>query len=270
MRATTRRLAIAALVAACSLAGCGGGDEGGGGAGGGTAADKKVADAKKKAEDKKKKEKDAKKKKIKIEAVSFIETLERIVPPDEAPTIRRRLKERDFVADPTGAENRDPFHSFVLPQVGGQTTLASTGTPIAKPTGLCTKKKMVATTYALRDLKLIGIIARGAKRYALFRDAKGTGHMVERGKCVAREKAMVTEIGEGHVTVEIVPDAIPGGPEPVAERRSIPLYPNELGPEELDETEETAAPTETAPVLTPGTTPLAPPPPPPVPPPPSP
>jgi Tfp pilus assembly protein PilP len=259
----TRSVLIATLIAAlCGGAACGGDDEGGGGEAAKSGDDKTKSDAaKKKADDKKKKDADRKKKKAKIEAVSFIPTLERSVPAEEAPTIRRRLKERDFTGDPTGAENRDPFRSYVLPQLVGQTVTEPT-TTAAKPTDQCTKNKMIATNYALRDLALIGIIARGAQRFALFRDAKGVGHVVERGKCVAREKAVVTEIGEGHVTVEIVPDAIPGGPEPVAERRSLPLYPNELTVEDLDEAEENGPPTgtETAPVLTPAPTTPAPPP----------
>jgi len=251
---TSMRIVVGAVVAALAIGGCGG-DEGG--AAPKSETKKPAADAKKKADADKKKKADADKKKKakKIEAVSFIPTLERSVEGDEAKTIRRRLRETDFAPDDKGVTNRDPFRSYVLPQVpGGETPAAGTSTTVtAKPTETCTKTKMVATNYALRDLSLIGIVSRGATRYALFRDTGGVGHMVERGKCVAREKAIVTEIGEGHVTVEIVPEQMPGGPEPVAERRSIPLYANELTVESLDEAEEQGPPpgSQTAPVVPP-------------------
>lgn len=232
---------VVTMTLAAFLAGCG--DEGGGGGGAAADAKKKAdADAKKKAADAKKKTK--KKVKLKEEVASFIPTLERVVPADESKTIRRRLKERDFLADPLGAENRDPFRSFLLPQVGSDEPQAPT-TNTARPTDQCAKNKLVATNYALRDLNLIGIVVRGAQRFALFRDAKGIGHMVERGRCVGREKALVTEIGDGHVTIEIMPEAIAGGAEPTAEKKSIPLYPNELTVDDLDESEDTPTDTTT-------------------------
>ena len=234
---------VIAMAAAVSLAGCGE-DEGGGG----SAADqqkakdenaKKIAAKKKAAADRKKKSK------IKVEVASFIPTLERTVPPEEATTIRRRLKERDFVPDPLGTENRDPFRSFLLPQLGRGEVAVPIGPVTVRPTDACTRNKLVATSYPLRDLVLIGIVVRGAQRFALFRDAKGVGHMVERGRCLGRERAVITEIGDGHVTIEIMPEAVPGGPDPVAEKRSIPLYANELTVDDLAETEDT--PTEPAP-----------------------
>jgi Tfp pilus assembly protein PilP len=246
-----RKLLLAITIAGFA-AGCG--DDGGGGA----AADQKSKDdaAAKKAADKKKRDEKKKKKKVKEEVASFIATLERVVPPEEAPTIRRRLKERDFAIDPTGAENRDPFRSFLLPQVGADQPTGPTGPVVARPTDQCAKNKLVATNYALRDLKLIGIVVRGAQRYAMFKDAKGEGHMVERGKCMGREKALVTEIGDGHVTIEIVPEAVAGagGVEPTSEKKSIPLYPNELTVDDVDESEDTTSPTtEPAPVPGPPT-----------------
>lgn len=251
-RASAFALVIAGVIAG-GAAGCGEDDEGGGGGADNAAAN---ADAKKKAADAKKKAADAKKKAKKsgkpVE-VSYIPTLERTVPAEEAPTIRRRLKDRDFALDPTGTENRDPFRSYVLPQVATETI--GTSTPMVSPTDLCSKNKLVATSYAMRDLALIGIVVRGPQRFALFRDAKGVGHMVDRGKCLGREKALVTEIGDGHVTVEIVPEPVPNAPPPVPEKRSIPLYANELTVEDLDETEDTAAPQ-------PGADPLQPAPPP--------
>lgn len=247
-----RRELLLSITIAAFLAGCGE-DEGGGGAAAGGDEKAKADAAAKKAADKKKRDDKKKKKKLKEEVASFIPTLERVVPPEEAPTIRRRLKERDFAIDPTGAENRDPFRSFLLPQVGADQPTNPT-TNVARPTDQCAKNKLVATSYALRDLKLIGIVVRGAQRYAMFKDAKGEGHMVERGKCMGREKALVTEIGDGHVTIEILPEAVAGagGVEPTSEKKSIPLYPNELTVDDIDDAEEaTDAPT-TEPAAAPG------------------
>jgi Tfp pilus assembly protein PilP len=246
------RKLLLALTIAGFAAGCGEDEGGGGGAGGDEKA--KADAAAKKAADKKKRDEKKKKKKVKEEVASFIPTLERVVPPEEAPTIRRRLKERDFAIDPTGAENRDPFRSFLLPQVGTDQPTGPSGPVVARPTDQCAKNKLVATNYALRDLKLIGIVVRGAQRYAMFKDAKGEGHMVERGKCMGREKALVTEIGDGHVTIEILPEAVAGagGVEPTAEKKSIPLYPNELTVDDLDETEDTTDSPTTEPAAVPG------------------
>ena len=232
-----------AVAAAVSLAGCGE-DEGGGG---GAAADDKAkaANAKKLADKKKAAAAKKKKSKIKVEVASFIPTLERTVPPEEAGTIRRRLKERDFVPDPLGTENRDPFRSFLLPQLGRGEPAVPLGPVTVRATDACTRNKLIATNYPLRDLVLIGIVVRGAQRFALFRDAKGVGHMVERGRCLGRERAVVTEIGDGHVTIEITPEAVPGGADPVPEKKSIPLYANEITVDDLAETDD--VPTDPAP-----------------------
>jgi Tfp pilus assembly protein PilP len=238
--ADLRRFAIAAALAAF-VAGCG--DDEGGGGGGAQDSAKAKEDAAKKAAAKKAKDDKKKKQKVKIEVASFIPTLERTVPLEEAATIRRRLKERDFAVDPTGTENRDPFRSYLLPQVSNEPV-----SPIAsaRPTDRCPKKKLVASNYALRDLVLMGIVVRGAQRFALFRDAKD-GHLVDRGSCLGREKALVTEIGDGHVTIEILPEMVAGGAEPTPEKRSIPLYASEITVEDVDDLDETPPATTPAP-----------------------
>jgi Tfp pilus assembly protein PilP len=233
----TRGRVLALLVAGLiGVAGCG---DDGDSAPAASGADKKAAaDARKKQRDAAKKKRDAERKRRsrKTEAVSFVATLESTVPAEEVASIRRRLRERDFAADGTGNDNRDPFRSYVLPQLSAERidSPLGGGNLVVTPTELCTKARLVATSYAMRDLALIGIVVRGSQRYALFRDAKGVGHSVERGKCLGREKARIIEIGDGHVTVEIMPDAIPNAPAPVAERRSIPLYASELTVDDLD------------------------------------
>lgn len=142
---------------------------------------------------------------------------------DEAARIRHQFREADFVQDPAG-DNRDPFRSYIL----------STGILDSRPglpveaTDICTAKQMVATNYSVRDLKLVGIVSRGLRRYALMQDTANVGQIVTRGDCVGKEKARVKEIGAGYVTFEVMPEgATPGVPR-VPEERSVPLYPEEL------------------------------------------
>jgi Tfp pilus assembly protein PilP len=151
--------------------------------------------------------------------------VEDVVTPEERETIRHAFKERDFVVDPSG-ENRDPFQSYVVMQEGMQ----ADKTTVDPATELCAKKQLVATNYAIRDLKLAGIVARGTKRYALMQDTANYGHIVARGDCVGREKARVKDIGAGYITFEITPEiaVTQGGVPRPAEERSVQLYPGEL------------------------------------------
>jgi hypothetical protein len=147
------------------------------------------------------------------------------VPADERPTIRHKFRERDFLLDPTGGENRDPFRSYVISQPGVSNT-ATGSTPDVTPD--CTKKELVATNYSIRDLRLVGIVSRGPRRFALFQDTIDHGHIVHRNDCIGKEKAKVKDIGAGFVTLAIVADPIVGQPPRPPEERSIPLYPEEL------------------------------------------
>lgn len=247
------RIALAVtLVGLLGSAGCG--DDGGGQ----SPEAKAKADAAKAAKKKKKEDKAkvAKGKSKKVEAISFIPTLEKVVPEEDRKKIRRKLKERDFAVDFTGTENRDPFRSYLLPQLASEGGTAAGTATTGQPTELCTKSQLVAPGHALRDLALIGIVRRGAQRYALFRDSGGVGHIVDRGKCLGREKAKVTEIGESLVTIEILPEVPPDSAViPTAEKKSIPLYPSELAIDSVDEEEETPE----APTLAPAAPPTPPP-----------
>lgn len=252
------RIVVAAVLAA-AFAGAGCGDEGGGGGGGDAAAKKKP----KKAPAKKGKKKGAN------EVISHIPTIEAVVPPEERASIRRRLRDRDFIPDPTGVENRDPFRSYVLPNLGlGVLTAGETGAAPVQPTERCKKDRMVATDYSYKELTLIGVVQRGTgrsfKRYALFRDRKGVGHIVERGSCVGREKAYAVDIGEALVSFEIVQELPPGSAPAAPTKDTVPLYPSELTADNLGPTDEAAdSPPASAPTPTP-TTPapsVAPPPP---------
>lgn len=151
--------------------------------------------------------------------------VEDIVPPDEVATIRHRFRERDFGPDLSGDENRDPFQSFVITQPGVGVT--SNPTP-GEATQSCTSKQLVATNYALRDLRLAAIITRGLRRFALFQDTADVGHLATKLDCLGKEKARVKEIGERTVTLELVPEQVANQPPRAPEEKSIPLYPTEL------------------------------------------
>jgi Tfp pilus assembly protein PilP len=148
---------------------------------------------------------------------------ERMDSDEEKATIRHQFRESDFVQDLEG-ENRDPFRSFIL----------ATGIIDQRPglpveaSDICTSKQMVATNYSVRDLRLVGIVSRGLKRYALMQDSANLGQIVSRGDCVGKEKARVKEIGTGYVTLEIMPEVVADGAPRIAEERSIRLYPEEL------------------------------------------
>jgi Tfp pilus assembly protein PilP len=157
-------------------------------------------------------------------ALQVYAKVEDVVPEEERATIRHQFRDRDFMPDPTGSENRDPFRSFVVNQPGlvYDTGLAS------EQTDTCSKQQLVATQFSMRDLRLVGIVSRGTRRTALFQDTNDLGHIVARGDCVGKEKARVKDIGVGFVTLELMPDQAPGQPPRAAEERSIPLYPEEL------------------------------------------
>lgn len=139
--------------------------------------------------------------------------------PDE---LRTELSLRDFQPDPNGNTNRDPFIGYVII---GQFRIGDKATDTT-PTR-CNEKTSVAENYAIRDLKLIGIVLRGTRSYALFRDTADLGHIVRRGQCLGKERAIVQKIGAGFVRLELAPETPPGGaPLPVQEREIL-LHPEE-------------------------------------------
>ncbi len=148
--------------------------------------------------------------------------------PEEATGLRKPFQGKDFEADPTGDENRDPFQSFVIRQPGvGQT--ADTGDKASgKQPKRCTNKNLVASNYSLRDLRLVGIVLRGTRSYALFRDSASYGHIVRKGDCLGQEKARVAAIRTGFVSLEVIPEVGVNQQARPAQERAIQLYPEEL------------------------------------------
>lgn len=253
---STQKLALI-LCAAFAAQACGGDEEGGGGSDADKA--KKAADAKAK--------KDAKKKaakKKKEEPVSYIVSLEDAVraltDKDGNPLVKRpKLSNHDFMA----TENRDPFRSFVLPQVAeddGSVSQPPTPTgPVVQPTEQCKKLQLVASNYAIDDLELIGIIRRGSKRSAMFRDTRGVGHLVDKGKCLGRDKGKITEVGDSLVCYEVMPEQ-PADATAVSVpvKKCVALYPNEITDTGEEEIDLSARPDDLAPT-DPGVTPATPP-----------
>jgi Tfp pilus assembly protein PilP/predicted small lipoprotein YifL len=146
--------------------------------------------------------------------------------------LRRKLTDDDFRNDPTGTRNRDPFRSYVISQPG---ISGGRGSDEARDrTEVCDETNSVAIDYSLRDLTLIGIVLRGTKSYALFRDRAGLGYIVHRNECLGSEQAVVRRIGSGFVRLETVPQAAQGTAAATPQEREILLNPEEydVPPEE--------------------------------------
>jgi len=132
---------------------------------------------------------------------------------------RKELASSDFQPDPTGDINRDPFESYlVAPQPNG---------PQTQVQDECEDHK-VAEKFAYNDLKLIGIVVRGTRNFAMFKDPTQTGQIVFQGYCLSKEKARVIEITPSCVRIEIRGEAPPGAPAPPAHEDKRCLHPNDI------------------------------------------
>jgi Tfp pilus assembly protein PilP len=148
---------------------------------------------------------------------------DRVLDPDEKKAIRHVFKERDFIID---QNNRDPFQSFVLNQ--GLVGPANEIKPLDITKNCTRPEQLVATNYSYTDLRLVGIVAQGTQRKVLMMDAGNLGHIIKRGDCVGREKAVVKDIGTGYITFQVEPDQNNNGVVKAAEERSVQLYPNQM------------------------------------------
>jgi Tfp pilus assembly protein PilP len=156
--------------------------------------------------------------------ITYRRVEDRVQTDAEKEAIRHRFRERDFAPDLTGTENRDPFRSFVISQPG----IGAAGGPPAEATDQCPRKRQWARGFSARELKLVGIVARGTIRHALFSDPGQYGYVIHTGDCLGKEKARVKEIGASFVTLEISQETPPNQPPRPAEQRSIPLHPKDL------------------------------------------
>lgn len=170
----------------------------------------------------------------------------------ERDSIRHEFKDRDFVADQT----RDPFHPFLFALKGLEEE------PEKKEEGPCKRQdQFVATNYSYLDLTLVGIVAKGTQRSVLMMDRGNLGHIVHRGDCVGKEKAVVKDIGPGFVTFSIAADEDDKNPNRGPTERSFQLHPTglQVAPRDMDN----GGYTPSAPVVAPSKS--SPPPPPPAP-----
>ena len=134
----------------------------------------------------------------------------------ERDAIRHTFKPRDF----QGADIRDPFQSFVIvqPGLGGPDGKVAT-----EVTPKCTRKEQfVATSSNYQSLKIIGIVSQGTQRKVLLTDGR-IGHIVKKGDCVGKEKAVVKDIGAGYITFAV--EAV-GKTDPA--EYSMQLYPTQV------------------------------------------
>ena len=148
--------------------------------------------------------------------------------PKVAAEFRKQLEKSDFAPDATGDINRDPFRSYLidLAQVAGKGKKGAGGEDVIEDE--CEEKGVVAESFGLRDLKLVGIVLRGTRTYALFTDSQNLGHTANRGDCISKERARVKDIGADRVTMEIRGQAPPGAPAPPPREEVWKLYPDEL------------------------------------------
>ena len=145
-------------------------------------------------------------------------------PCKERDAIRHTFRPRDFVAT---LDTRDPFQSFIVaqPGIGSGSDEKST----RDPSRSCTRDdQMVAQNYSYQDLKLVGIVTQGTQRKVLMLDTTNLGHIIKRGDCVGKEKAVVKEIGKEFITFEVHPEAAGAGASREPEQRSVQLYPKQI------------------------------------------
>ena len=133
---------------------------------------------------------------------------------------RKKLDEAAFASDAMGDLNRDPFRSYVFGQYVSATS--------SDPTQDVCKRRTVAPGDPLRSLNFVGVVLRGTKGYAMFTDNQGRGHTVNRGDCLAKEKARVEAIGQDRVTLQIRGEAAQGAVAPAPREEVIELRPDEI------------------------------------------
>jgi hypothetical protein len=135
----------------------------------------------------------------------------------ERDAIRHTFKPRDF----QGVDIRDPFQSFVIVPAGLGT--GPEGKVPTEATPKCTRKEQfVASAANYQTLKIIGIVSQGTQRKVLLSDGR-VGHIVKKGDCVGKEKAVVKDIGAGYITFAV---EAAGKSDPI--EVSMQLYPTQV------------------------------------------
>jgi hypothetical protein len=142
-----------------------------------------------------------------------------------AAEFRREFRSEDFAADGTGEINRDPFYSYLV--TPPPTTAANPNAPSMPVKDDC-ENRMVAGKSAFRDMKLVGIILRGTRNFAMFTDASKVGWTVFLGDCLSKDKARVVEITQGCVKLEVRGEAPPGAAAPPPREELSCLHPDDI------------------------------------------
>ncbi len=143
-------------------------------------------------------------------------------PCPERAAIRHEFKERDFAVQDN---NRDPFQSFTVLSQG--LTNNESKLSVAKTPKCLRNDQLVATNYSYSDLRLVGIVAQGTQRKVLMMDTGNFGHIIKRGDCVGKEKAIVKDIGNGYMTFLLEHDeTTTSGAR--TEEHSVQLHPNQM------------------------------------------
>jgi Tfp pilus assembly protein PilP len=156
------------------------------------------------------------------QGLRFHAKIDDVIGEEQAQRIRHKFTVDDFGPDVSGSGRRDPFRSLAIAKLAEQ----SEG-PKIDPAQAC--KDVVAEQFVVRDLRLVGIVLRGSRSYALFVDKASKGHIVTKGDCIGLEKARVLSVRAGFVTLQITPDAAAQGTTPAElQERTIALYPDEI------------------------------------------
>jgi hypothetical protein len=158
-------------------------------------------------------------------------------PCPERDGIRHVFRERDFAAE----QNRDPF------EAGGTIGPRTPGTA-TPPTERCRENQLVATSFSVVDLKLVGIVAQGTQRKVLMMGGP-LGYIIKRGDCVGKEKAVVTDIGTGFISFQPNPDQAAAGRPPA--EYSVQLNPKQLAANDPGDAIYSSQRTTIAPVVAP-------------------
>jgi len=108
---------------------------------------------------------------------------------------------------------------------------------------------MVAPGNSYTDLKLVGIVAQGTQRKVLMVIGR-EGWIIKRGDCVGKEKAVVKDIGDGHITFLVDADTAAANQRP-PEEYSVQLNPKQLSLNEPTDLPTPAPRTVIAPVVPP-------------------
>jgi Tfp pilus assembly protein PilP len=153
----------------------------------------------------------------------FHAKIEDLIGEEQAQLIRHKFTPLDFGPDVGSTGKRDPFRSQAVAQLA---TKKNPQEQQIDPAQVC--KDFVADGFSLRDMRLVGIVLRGTRSYALFVDKGEKGHIVTKGDCLGVEKARVLSVRAGFVTLQLYPDASQATPESELQERTIALYPDEL------------------------------------------